>query len=181
MAKNQKDVLAAMFPGTTFEIKSDRSEDKLVATIYPMGIAHVRRFNKAVEDVLPKIAMQVPLNHLGGKLDLSTLAPMIVPIIIGDLLDLVNACVDGVDLTDEKLPHWVLASIIQIWIEESFGDQGKVKPWIDIIDKTIAKMTGKNPQIWQTLCKLSSDSDTTSTTSSTVSGGPVLTRGGQSQ
>lgn len=149
----QRKIFQAIFPGKVFEIKGQGDEVAKIS-IFPIGAAHLRQFTEQIERIVPKIVSQVDLTKLhDGKEAFKELLPMIAPIIVGDLLDLVSACVTGIDLTADYLPHWFLPQIVEIWLLESFGDPEKIKPWITIIETIMEKTTGTRLQIWGELSK----------------------------
>jgi hypothetical protein len=87
-----------------------------------------------------------------------------LPVVIGDLMDLVAECTKGVDV--KRLAHWHVAPIAEAWIEESFADIKKLEPWIQMIDNLLEKMTGTKMNLWDKLLRFSSPSDTPPSTSS---------------
>lgn len=165
--------LETLFPGEAITVEG------IDITVFPVGVAHLRQFNRAVEEVLPKIASQMDLGKM-GEVNLKDLGPMVIPILLSDVLDLINDCVVGVNLTDKRLPHWVLAPIVQKWIEVSFGSEKKIRPWIEVVETTVMRMTGESPGIWDTLCQSRSAKDTISNSSSTDNGETAPTEDGLS-
>ena len=160
--------LKALFPGEEYTIETAEGYDDLTVVIYPLGVGHMRRFSAAVEQVLPKIASQVNLSAIADNP--KEMMSMVIPILLSDALDLINGCVVGVDLCDPNFPHWELPPILDIWIKESFGTSGKVRPWVEVVENTVEQMTGNRPGIWETVSQSLQSSDLTSTTSSTDSG-----------
>ena len=161
--------LETMFPGREVVI-AEVGDKKLTAQVYPLGIVQIRKFNDTLADVLPRIATKVDLSKLKRANDFmvgfADLLPAITPMVASDLIELIDDCVVGVDLTKDRVPHWVLPKIVEIWIEESFGEAGKLKAWLDAIDRVLEKITGHKPGIWDTLCKHLSKQDTPSIPSS---------------
>lgn len=158
--------LKVLFPGETVHVA-----EGVDAVVYPLSVRHLRKFNQAIEELIPKIASQVDLRAFSGeKFDIGKALPMVVPILLSDALDLIADCVEGVNILDEHFPHWKLPDIVDAWIQTSFGSEERVRPWIEVVEKNIARLTGESPGIWDTLSQSLRDRATTSTSSSTVSG-----------
>lgn len=123
MAKNPKklEALQAFCPAVNYDING------VTVVIEPLRLKHSGDFAKIVGKVLPSI-MQA---STAAKED-DALLPILqaaLPVIFSDLVFLCDKCVD-VDLTE--IPQEFVPQIVDRWIEVSFGDEGKVKPWKDL-------------------------------------------------
>lgn len=173
----ERTALEDLFPGYIMEFDAAKGK-KLKVEVFPLGITHLRQFNRQLEAIIPKIASQVDLSKLKehGEEAIADIMPILAPMILTDLLDLVNACTKGVDLLNSYVPHWILPQIIERWLLESFGDAKKLKPWVSAVETLMAKMTGTKLGIWDTLSKhlshLGTASDPSSSTSSPASPTP---------
>ena len=74
-------------------------------------------------------------------------------------MDVINDSVDGIDLQDPRCPVWVFPTVAKEWFDESFGDEGKVKPWVTLIDQVVERFTGTNPNLWGSLTESSPQLD----------------------
>ncbi|PHR91968.1 MAG: hypothetical protein COA69_09390 [Robiginitomaculum sp.] len=145
--------MKVLFPGTVLTLAKIGD-----VTVFPLGITHISRFNSAIEGLLPRIAVQVDLSSLGTAM--KDLLPMIMPILLGECLDLLDECVVGVNLRDPHIPHWILPQVAEAWMEESFIGEGKMDPWIQAVEGTIEKMTGQKIGISEMFSKSLSPQDT---------------------
>ena len=147
--------LKTLFPGKQVTIDADGQ--KLTFTVRPMAVSHFRRFKDAISKALEKIG--------GGNLDSVGLMITIIDLVADDLMDVINECVDGVDLTDDHCPVWLFPQLATEWFEESFGDEGKVKPWVGMIEKVVERFSGQKVNLWESLTQSSPELDGPSETS----------------
>ena len=155
-----------LFPGT--RIKLEDGID-LEITVYPLGVKHVKKFTDDIARIV-NASQRIKVEKGGDQKKIAEQFVMgLVPIIMTDALDLVKECTviepQGAATFDE-LPHWVLPGIADAWIQESFGEEKKWRPWVTLIEKTITRVTGKPFSISEIWSKASSQTDTLSTTSS---------------
>ena len=153
-----RDELAELFPGKTIEIKGNGRTIRV--TVYPMAIKHFRTFKDSVTKAMDKIG-KAPA---GGDWS-SVIMPMIVQIAADDLLDIVNECVDGIDLKHERCPNWVYPIVVKEWVIESFGSEDKIRPWVSLLEELAERVGGQKVNIWQTLTQRSSSAAGASQTS----------------
>lgn len=64
----------------------------------------------------------------------------VAPVLLRRGKSIIKDCVTGIDI--DELPHWELPAIIDAWIEESFGDEKKTKPWIELVTMRMGKISG---------------------------------------
>lgn len=176
----QRTALEDLFPGYILDFPGANGK-KLTVEVFPLGVTHLRKFNHQLEAIVPKLARNVDFAALREKGDeaIADLLPMLAPMILTDLLDLVDACTKGVDLINGYVPHWILPKIIERWLLESFGEAKKIQPWVTAIETMMEKVIGEKVGIWDTLCKRLSPPDTTSGTSSSTDNPASPTQGGQ--
>jgi len=141
--------LATLFPGRTVEL--DINGHRFRVLVRPMAVAHFRRFKDAVNNSLQKLTQ----SELGTADIFST----VITLIADDLMDVINDSVDGIDLQDPRCPVWVFPTVAKEWFDESFGDEGKVKPWVTLIDQVVERFTGTNPNLWGSLTESSPQLD----------------------
>lgn len=141
------DAMKAMFPGR--EIPIELPDGAIMATVYPVGINQMKKFVTAIAGAVG-IIRGMDFNKEGSTDDhLKQMLPHLVPIVLNDLLGLVKECTVGVDL--DALPHWLVAPIVEAWVMESFGEEKKIRPWIQMFENLTLKATGKKTEIWATL------------------------------
>ena len=184
MAKIEKkleDVFQTLYPGTEVVL------EKFTVTVYPLAFSHLKKFSSQFGGVLRVIAnTTIPKNVSKNE---ATKAMMIqaIPYVLENCAELFEECVvfdeslRGGDSTLDLVPHWEIPKIIEAWIIESFGDEGKWRPWIDTIENIIKKVTGEELQILETLSNLWSQQGTDSKISlkdnnedSPIGDGPIL-------
>ena len=130
--------------------------------VFPMGLAHIQKFSSAIGRATSRFIGIGGLPSLGedGRLQfdatkMSVAIALVVEIITQDLMELVLACVhppeDGPPVS--SLAHWHLPPIIEAWILENFGSEDQLHPWIQVMERTILRVTGKRVSIWEPLCK----------------------------
>lgn len=150
-ASDLREDVKVMFPGT--ELVIELPDGKIKVDVYPASIRHMKKFAAGIAGAFGVIR-SMELTKDGSTEDhVKQILPALLPVVLGDLLDLVNECTVGLDILD--LPHWVVAPIAEAWIMESFGSKKKIKPWIDLIENVMEKATGKRTEIWGTLSNLS--------------------------
>lgn len=148
------DELADLFPGTSIEIYVNETKSIKIG-IRPMPIIHFRKFKTSITRALDK------LNKNGGeslKLD-TMILPLVAEIAADELMDIVNECVDGIDLTSDYCPQWIFPEIVKVWIFESFGSEKKLRPWIDLLDEILNKVTKQKVGLWDQLTQHLSNAD----------------------
>ena len=118
--KAKTDAIKALFPGRIVEISG------VEIKVEPLGFRHIRKFSDGISKIMPTLVSVISDVKADERGWISKLSATLAPFLMTDLLDLVDDCVD-VDL--KEVPHHLLPRIIEAWIEESFGDEGKVKPW----------------------------------------------------
>ena len=155
MAKNkQKSAdLRALFPGRVVNVNG------VDIMVVPMGVRHLRRFSDAVAKIMPTLITVVGDQNDSQEAWVRKLVSTILPFALSDLLVLIDDCVD-VDLED--LPQWVLPKIAEVWVEESFGSEEKIRPWKDLMVSMKAKFL--SPQSSTPSASLSRLAGTTSAT-----------------
>src|SRR5262245_49723947 len=124
MAEAKGNDLRALFPGRDLQL--DRIGR---VTVYPVGVKHCRRFGAQLNTVLSLLA---PLQAEGRA------ATVAIPYLVANALDLLSECMvfhDVKDVTLEDMPHWVLPTIAEAWIDESFGDEASRRPWVETIER----------------------------------------------
>lgn len=156
----ERDELAELFPGKTIEIRGNNRTIRV--TVYPMAVKHFRTFKDAVTKAMDKIG-KAPAS--GGWE--SVLLPMLVQIAAEDLLDIVNECVDGIDLKHDRCPNWVYPLVVKEWVIESFGSEDKIRPWVSLLEELAERVGGQKVEIWQTLTRRSFSADGAKETSTT--------------
>ena len=141
--------LKTLFPGR--QVTIDAGGQKITFSVRPMAVSHFRRFKDAVSKALEKIG--------GSTLDSGSLMVTIIDLVADDLMDVINECVDGIDLTDDHCPVWLFPQLATEWFEESFGDEGKVKPWVELIEKVVERFSGTKVNLWESLTASSPEPD----------------------
>lgn len=151
--------IAVLFPGKLVEVETGKG--KLSWQVHPVSLRHMRKFSLAVGRAVAAIGtLEV---SKGGKLEdrARSVIPVVVPIVLEDLLDLVVECcvqpegqMPRMDIRD--LPHWLVVPVVEVWIDESFGSEDKLRPWVAATERLLSRASGKPIDIWRTLSKLSS-------------------------
>ncbi len=149
-AKKAK-ALEGLWPGKEVNIPGT----DVTIIVEPLGVRHVKQFSAAISKVMPTIVGILGDEASDEKQWVSKITTTLLPFMFGDLIDMLNDCCD-VDIT--TLPHEALAPVAESWIEQSFGDEGKLKPWKDLFLK-----------VMKTFLKQDQGTTTPSTTASTNS------------
>lgn len=171
-ARNEDDELRALFPGHEVEIAHGK-----VVTVYPMGVPHIPQFKSALVrafvsiaqagvgiDALENVERSLSMMSKDDSDDASNDATMAAaretifklataagPIIADELFELLCECVDGIDLRNPHVPHWVLPFIGTAWFKETFGAEKKLRPWVEMADEAMSSITGERVGLWQIL------------------------------
>lgn len=134
-----KDIDIEIGGGETIEI----CKGKVIAKVYPLGLRHLRKFNKKFEELLPILAsITVEKDAEDSAQVVKSVISAIGPKVLSDFFDLLENCIvlpDG--LTVEHLPHWDLARLAEKWIFVSFGEERKYSPWIRAINNVVQRFT----------------------------------------
>ena len=145
--EKKPDDMRVMFPGV--EVSIELPDGPMMVTVFPVGIQQMKKFVTAIAGAVG-IIRGMDLKKDGSTQDhLKQMLPHLIPIVLNDLFGLVQECTVGVDL--DTLPHWLVPPIVEAWIIESFGDEKKIRPWIQMFENLTEKMTGQKTEIWATL------------------------------
>lgn len=154
--------------------------DGQAAYVFPVGARHLVKFSKGIKTALVKLS-QVEVPKGSSKDQMARAVGLeAIPIIAEDLLDLVkDTTVLGLldqdddfhvdeDASFDDLEHWNLPPLIEEWLDLSFGEDRKRKPWLQAVEKAIHRLTGEKMSISEMFSKDSSQQDTGSKTSLSV-------------
>lgn len=128
-------------PGT--QVLIGEGGEAVVATVHPMGRAHMAQFAGNIAGVLRHVmSMKVDPNDKDMQ---AAVVMQLLPIVLADLMDLVGACTtfDHEGLTIDDLPHYMLPELAETWIVESFGEERKWRPWVTVVERLTKRFTGK--------------------------------------
>ncbi len=160
MARGEKTVdLKKMFPGVEVRLQLAPGE-QLDVIVYPIGVRHIRKFAQGITYVAKQLDGLTAAGGPGG------LIRFLLPIVLNDLLGLVNETTRGIDLEDEHCPHWIAAPVVEAWLQVNFGEPEMLEPWRTALDTISEKLTGEKMD-WSSFSERSSGTDTHSTESST--------------
>lgn len=151
---NEKE-LKALFPGVEVPL-----ECGLNATVYPLGVTHLKKFSKQITRVFAIFAAQ----KVDANIDAKSLAIAVVPTLLEEAMDLIQECTT-MDIPFERLPHWELPKLAEAWVIESFGEEHKFRPWVEVIQKAAQKAGVNADSISEMLSNFSSPQDTPSSQS----------------
>lgn len=165
-----------MFPGTDVPILNSQA----IVTVCPLGLLHMKKFSGDLTKFL-SVMMDVKIVRGSSQAEIGKkLMAQLTPFIIENLFDLVlECCTFSEGVTIENLPHWDTPAIVDAWIDESFGEPKKWKPWMTLIDSTVSRVTGETFSLLETLSQLSSEPDTEEKTSSKSNNEGSATPAGQ--
>lgn len=164
--ETKDEALAVLFPGkdVPLDMGDDRPAGK--AVVMPLGFRHLRKFTDQITRALGVVGtMNLPSSDDPTKLGKAIMMTA-APLLMGDLFELLKECVTiespaGLELED--LPHWLIPGIVSAWIEISFGDPKKWRPWITAIDSTMGALTRQPFSILETVRSAASAPDTPGT------------------
>lgn len=161
---NQVKAEEILFPGK--EIPNGLG---LTITVFPVGFNQIKKFSKNILGALELIASSVKADGselLAGdkkKLGMKVLAAA-VPAVIEDLLDLVEECVTltkgETRVPIGKLPHWEVPPIIEAFLMENFGEESRIRPWIEAVKNIMSRMQSGSDSMLGTGSNSSSPADT---------------------
>lgn len=155
--------------------------------VYPVGLKHFRKFTSTMSSVLLTVARQsgISLKDIeNGKLTpdkLGGLVPLLLPIVISDMMDIVLDCCNPKP-KEEDIIHWEVPQLAMAWLEVSFLDdpEKKLRPWVQAVETLIQRLVGKPFSIWDSLSKLSLPAATPDGTSSSTGNQSGPTKDGPS-
>ncbi len=162
--------LATLFPGRRVRLPAPLDDVKIV--VWPASVSQMRRFSEAISRFVSRVSLIQFSEHLDDEARITQMIPHLIPIVLDEMIDLVNECTVGIDLNSERLPHWLCAPLVHAWLEESLLGEGKVEPWMSALKKgidAIAQGTARVSALRstsETPSKPSSPADTPSTPSS---------------
>ena len=148
-------VLAAMFPGRTLLLDMDEQGDHQVEVeVMPLGFRHLRTFSDKITTALGVVgSMSLPAGQSPEQLG-KAIMMRAAPLLMGDLFDLLKECVviaRPATVRLDDLPHWLVPNIVSAWLELSFGDEKKWRPWIGAIDQAMSALTRTKFSILETV------------------------------
>ncbi len=150
--------LAVLFPAR--EVKIGEGKSAVAIAVRPMLVKHVRRFAEPIGAAIEKlVADGVDFNKLAESWPL--LLKHLAPLLLNDLFDLLNECVD-VELGE--VPHWVLPDVAGAWIEENFGSEDRLRPWFAVVSELLEKLGDEKVDLWASVSSALSRPDTTAKT-----------------
>ena len=156
------EALNILLPGESF-----KSDVGATVTVYPMGVVHLKRFAGQIATALSIIGKTQYRKGASQKEIGAQIAAAIAPFLISEAMDLLEACVkiDPSEVKFQELPHWDVPVVVQMWLEASFGDEKKWRPWVTAIDVAMTKVTGTKFSTLEMLSKPSSQQATQEQTS----------------
>ncbi len=145
--------LAVLFPGELVPLDLGNGKTGS-ARVFPLGFRHLRTFAKQITGALAVVGnMQLPAEDDPAKMGKAIMMTA-APLLLGDLFVLLKECVvieDPATLSLDDLPHWLVPDIVAAWLELSFGDPKKWKPWIAAIDQAMTALTRQPFSISETV------------------------------
>lgn len=152
-ASDDGEALAVLFPGEV--IKLDLGNGRVGRVrVLPLGFRHLRTFANQITRALSVVGnMQLPADDDPAKMGKAIMMTA-APLLMGDLFVLLKECVvveDPPTLSLDDLPHWLVPEIVAAWLEMSFGDPKKWKPWIAAIDQAMTALTRQPFSISETV------------------------------
>lgn len=147
------------------------------AEVFHFGIVQIQRYAQEIGTALMTL----------GKTGIDPANPAkpqymaaMLPYVMLNLLGLVAECVvvkakDGKRVPVGSLPHWLLPPLIGAWVEINLAEEQKWGPWLAVVERTVAAITGKDIRISAMFSKPSSQQATPPESSSTAGapGGPT--------
>lgn len=161
--KDIEGALKRLSPGRAVPVLEGAAE----VYVYPIGLLQITRFSTCIASALAAFS-DVPIpREVMASGDPKLIAAAIraqpggvmlqaVPFVLENMLDLVADCC-RVEVSPElsesvgddrfgidALPHWDLAEVVSVWIEENFDDPKKLAPWMKAIKGILNRIaTGK--------------------------------------
>ncbi len=138
MSKN--DEIRVLFPGRPIALSGYE------ATVYPMGVKHVRKFLERVLAIADAIGIVARRPDESERQHVERISAELIPFALKNAFDIISECVvlpDGAKLDD--VPQWDLPPIVEAWIYESFGEEKKWRPWVALLESALARFSGGEP------------------------------------
>lgn len=159
------DILASLNPGRAVIL--DFPKGKHTVTVYPLGVWHLKKYGdtiaKCCTDIAGKVGPlkvqtktlvsegglgELPVIDSGPEMLSASFITAAAPIVVEHLLPIIAECVQGLDLKDPRVPAWALPPIAEAWIEESFGSQEKIRPWVGLVEMVLSRLSGQPVNLW---------------------------------
>lgn len=167
MSKTKKNIQHVLLPGTEVETSIG-----ICVTVYPMGWKHMKKFSNMIMTAFGQAATYVSFDpdKLKNEAYMAEITQKLIgtiaPFAIMNMLDLVEACTkipdefaqEGFEVED--LPMEDVAKVVDAWVTETFDGEGKMKPWVQLIEKVARVVFKKEISISDMLSKLSLQQDT---------------------
>lgn len=150
---------SSIYPGRVVDITIElggAESGVLKAHVYPLGLRHMKRFQKQITKALGlaagiKVGAGVSEKEVGAMV-----MKALVPHVMEDMIEMLQECVRLESAHDklkavklDDLAHWDLPPIAEAWIMESFGESKKLKPWATMIETVVQQTTGKKIDLVQ--------------------------------
>jgi hypothetical protein len=155
------------FPGTEVTI----GKPGMKVRVYPVPYRELRKFTKHISDAIRQLQSGITIvKRADGTVDpktLKVLLPASVEVIIDNLLELVSTCCQP---SIEEVPHYALPPILEAWLDENFGTEERIRPWVQAIETLLLKLTGERYPIWETFSNVLSPAAIREQMSSSLAG-----------
>jgi hypothetical protein len=147
-ATGRGDEIDNTYPGQEVEI--DWGSGTIKVMVFPAGVSQIKKFSRALAYLVKELTSTPLVKDDEGKYTLASLerlVPVITDLLVTDLLDLVLECCKP--KLDFK--HWHIPQLTVAWLIENFGEEKKLRPWVQAVERMIYQTTGERVQLWQTL------------------------------
>lgn len=132
---------SAMFPGKLIQLDE---ESGLMARVFTVGTKHLRKFSRQIGNAISSISSMKLPSIKDKKAMEAWAAAELAPILINDAFDILTDCIKVFTVDEagvetpfqlDELPHYHLPVLIVTWFEDSFGEEKKIRPWIEAFQK----------------------------------------------
>ena len=153
-ADGDTEALSVLFAGVVVPLDLGDDHPMGRARVLPLGFRHLRTFVNQITSALSVVGnMQLSSTSDPKKLG-EQIMMAAAPLLMGDLFELLKECVvieSPATLSLDDLPHWLVPDLVSAWLELSFGDPKKWKPWIAAIDQAMTALTRQPFSISETV------------------------------
>lgn len=134
-------------------------------TVYPISMNQFGRFSEKVVGMIQHLSSVERPEGITEEQMTGLYIRTALPYVLANMMGVVFECItfDGVPLAKREdtdyIPHHVFPGLVTAWLDESFGDEGKVKAWTQALQNLVAYVGKEDSPLLRALSSLSQETE----------------------